>query len=117
MEMPSLKIQVKTLGEFTVYSLKGELLVSTILAIKQRFLDDLKARRVYFAMNLSLVSQIDSSGMALLNNMKKKADDAGGHFVLFSLSKNVLEHLQQTGILNNLVVVKDEEEFQENFIL
>ncbi|MFH0919830.1 MAG: STAS domain-containing protein [Fibrobacterota bacterium] len=115
--MPSLKIQTKTLGDFTVYSLNGELIVSTILSLKQRVLDDLTQKRSYFAMNLSQVSQIDSSGMALLNNIKKKADEAGGHLVLFSLSKYVLDNLTQTGLLSNLVVVRDEDEFRDTFVL
>jgi len=117
MYMPTLKIQSKPVGEFIVYSLQGELIVSTIQVIKQAFLNDLNAKKAYFGLNLSQVTQVDSTGMALLINMKRKADEAGGHFVLFSLSKIALDHLTQTGLISNLVVVKDEDEFRENFIL
>ena len=48
MYMPTLKIQSKPVGEFIVYSLQGELIVSTIQVIKQAFLNDLNAKKAYF---------------------------------------------------------------------
>ena len=115
--MSQLKIEHKEIGEFYVYRLSGTLIVSTMLQLKQEITKLLDGGRVYLALDLSGITIIDSSGLGLLSNIKRRTDEKSGHCVLMSLPPVVIDGLQQTGLVNNLVIVKNEAEFRENFIL
>jgi anti-anti-sigma factor len=115
--MATLSIEKKILGDFTVFVLKGELIVSTLAALKKKVQDEFTGNKFYMAIDMLGVSQIDSSALGLINNIKKKTDEKEGHFVLFSVPPHALQSLTETGILGNIVIVKNEEEFKDNFIL
>lgn len=115
--MGTLKLERKEIGEFTVYALSGEFVVSSMIDFRKLLTADFAKNRHFFALNMQAVTLIDSSGMGLINNIKKKSDEKNGQLVLYSVPPVVLDNLQQTGILTNLVIVKNEEEFKENFIL
>jgi anti-anti-sigma factor len=115
--MPTLSIEKKTLGDFRVLVLKGELIVSTLAALKKSVQEEFAVNKFFMALDMIGVSQIDSSALGLINNIKKKTDEKEGHFVLFSVPPHALQSLTDTGILGNIVIVKNEEEFKDNFIL
>ncbi|OGJ92035.1 MAG: hypothetical protein A2268_05750 [Candidatus Raymondbacteria bacterium RifOxyA12_full_50_37] len=117
MENGELKIAAKNVGEFTVYVLSGELVVSTILELKNLFLNDLKYGRIYAACDLKGVTFIDSAGVGLISNMNKKVNAEKGHFVLFNVPPPIKESLDKTGLSEIISIVKNEKEFSDNFIL
>ena len=115
--MPSLKVQRIEIGDFAVYRLTGEFVVSTLIELRKQLNADLARHRSFYALDMAGVSLIDSSAMGLINNIKKKADEKNGQLVLFSVPPIVTDNLQQIGILANLVIVKNEAEFRENFLI
>jgi anti-anti-sigma factor len=115
--MSQLKIEQKEIGEFYVYKLSGDLIISTMLQLKQEVTKCFDNGKLYLAFDLSGVSVIDSSGLGLLSNIKRRSDEKSGHCVLMSLPPIVIDGLQQTGLIYNLVIVKNEAEFRESFIL
>ena len=115
--MPTLEIKTKHTGEFIVYRLDGELIVSTALELKSQFLKDVKENRHYFAFDMSSVSYIDSSGVGLITNIKKKLDSQNGHLVLYSVGQEIMKSLEKMGLAEVVSIVADEEEFKNNFIL
>jgi anti-anti-sigma factor len=115
--MSQLKIEQKTIGEFSVYRLSGALIVSTMLQLKQEVTKMLDGGKLYLAFDLSGISVIDSSGLGLLSNIKRRTDEKTGHCVFMSLPTVVVDGLQQTGLITNLIIVKNEAEFRESFIL
>jgi anti-anti-sigma factor len=115
--MAQLNIEQKEIGEFLVYRLTGSLIVSTMLQLKQEVTRVLEKGKVYLAFDLGCIAMIDSSGLGLLSNIKRRTDEKSGHCVLMSLPAIVYDGLQQTGLIGNLVIVKNEAEFRENFIL
>ncbi|MBL8027250.1 MAG: STAS domain-containing protein [Fibrobacteres bacterium] len=115
--MSQLNIARKEVGEFIVFKLKGALIVSTMLSLKQEVSQLLEKGLAYIAFDLGGIEVIDSSGLGLLSNIKRRADEKNGHCVLMSLPPIVADGLQQTGLIENLVIVKNEAEFRESFIL
>ncbi len=115
--MTELTIEEKKVGEFLVWRLTGALSVSTMLQLKTRLSERLAKKEYCIAMDLGGVSIIDSTGLGLLSNIKKRLDEYNGHCVYINLSPCVRDGLQQTGLISNLVIVKDEAEFRDSFII
>lgn len=112
-----LAIEQKTLGDFTVFTLMGELLVSSMQKLKDAFQDCMATGKLDFAIDFSTATHIDSSGIGLLSNVRKKVDAANGQLVLYSLPSHILASLEQIGLKDNFTIVSDETEFQNTFIL
>lgn len=101
---------------FILYELSGALIVSTMLPIKRLLAADLVKKQLDVAIDMTGVSVIDSSGMALLNNANKRINEKRGRFILFGLQPQVVDSLTQTDILSQLIVVRDRQEFADNFL-
>jgi anti-anti-sigma factor len=115
--MAQLKIQRVEVGDFAVYRLSGEFVVSTLLDLRKMLNSDMAKERNFFALDMAGVTLIDSSAMGLVNNIKKRTDEKNGQLVLFSVPSIVSDNLQQIGITASLVIVKNEAEFRENFLI
>lgn len=115
--MAQLKVEIKALGDFTILSLEGEFFVSTLGEVKRIIQEEFNNHHYFLAFDLSRLTQIDSSALGLIYNIKKKVDEKSGHFALYSVPQQVLNNLSDIGILGNIVIVKNEEEFKDNFIL
>jgi len=115
--MPSLDVTKRKTGEFIVYSLEGELIISTLFNLKKLFLEEFNEKSIYFAIDMSNATYVDSSGLGFMSNMQKKVELVNGHLVFFSVPEHILSIFKQAGSTEHFTIVKDEDEFKDNFII
>lgn len=93
-------------GEAHVVSLRGELDISTSRQLDAR-LRSLLAQHKQVVLDLSELSFIDSSGLAVLITTARAADMDGGGFAVRAVSESALRVLELSGVAKQLRLLPD----------
>ena len=104
----ALKISVRVIARATVVDLDGTVDLGNSPALRATLFDTvLTTSRL--ALNMSGVRYIDSSGIATLIEVLKKARDSKRDFVLFGLGPPVYDVLKLTNLLGVFRIFENEE--------
>src|SRR5215831_3171091 len=93
-----LNISVRTAGSATIVDLEGGIAINNSTVLRSRLFEGITASP-RLALNMAEVDYVDSSGIATLVEVLKKARDLNKHFVLFGLRPRVFEILKLTQLL------------------
>jgi len=99
---PSLSLSIRASEGITVAELVGELDIACAPALREELLSLLRRGSSRLVIDLSKVSFCDASGLAVLVNTGRRARLLGGFVRLASVSPQVDQVLQMTGLQRNL---------------
>lgn len=104
-----MKISVRDVGPAKVVEVDGDVDLGTSPDLRRTLFDALPTVRT-LALNLAAIRYIDSSGIATLIEVLKRAQQLGKAFVLFGLSPAVLEVFRLTHVIRVFPVFGTEQE-------
>jgi anti-sigma B factor antagonist len=106
------KISVREVGPVKVVEVDGEVDLGTSPDLRRTLFDALSTVRK-LALNLGAIRYIDSSGIATLIEVLKRAQQLQKEFVLFGLSPAVQEVFRLTHVIRVFSVFQTEQEALE----
>jgi anti-sigma B factor antagonist len=107
-----LDITIRVVPETTIADLRGSIDLGNSLVMRTRLFEAMAAAS-RLALNMSEVAYIDSSGIATLIEILKKARDSKKDFVLFGLSPRVNDVLKLTNLLGVFRIFDTEDQALE----
>jgi anti-sigma B factor antagonist len=107
-----LDISVRLKGGATIVDLQGRIDIGNSTVLRSSLFEAVAATS-RLALNMKGVSYIDSSGIATLVEVLKRAKDLKKDFVLFGLSPTVHNVLKLTRLLGIFQIFEDEEQALE----
>jgi anti-sigma B factor antagonist len=93
-----MKVEIKTVGNITVVRPHADIRVSSILAVKSHLELIEKSAHAGVAVDLAMVSFIDSSGIGIIANFAKRLAVRGIRMCMYNYSSDVKDLLDITGI-------------------
>lgn len=103
-------------SQVQVVQLKGPLRMGQAVDSLRQILEEaLQNGETRFALNLSEVPMVDSTGIGLLVRMLVSAKQRGGNVKLVNPSKFAVQTLRLVGVLNLFEVLEDDEKAVESF--
>ena len=107
-QLRELTISVRLLGHATIVDLEGRIALTNSTPLRSTLFDALPAA-TRLAVNMTGINYVDSSGLATLLEVLKKARDLHKDFVLFGLSPKVYDVLKLTHLLGIFQIFDSEE--------
>jgi len=108
----TLKISSRTVASATVVDLEGAITISNSANLRSTLFQTLPATP-RLALNMSGISYVDSSGIATLIEVLKKARDLNRDFHLFGVGRPVHDVLKLTNLLGVFQIFATEEDALE----
>lgn len=93
-----LALSTRLLGDRAVVSVSGEIDLETASQLGEHALDALRSVSPRIALDITDVTFIDSTGLKVLVTIERRAQLAGGSFVLVGATRAVLRILALTGL-------------------
>ena len=104
----TLTISVRVVAKATIVDLEGAVDLGNSRALRTTLFDTVPTTS-RLALNMSGVRYIDSSGIATLVEVLKKARDLNKDFILFGLGSRVYDVLKLTNLLGVFQIMDSEE--------
>ena len=108
----TLEITLRTVEKVAIVDLQGSVDLGNSLVLRTKLFETLPAVS-RMALNMSGVAYIDSSGIATLIEVLKKARDSKKDFILFGLGARVYDVLKLTNLLGVFQILESEEQALE----
>jgi anti-sigma B factor antagonist len=108
----TLEISLRAVEKVTIVDLQGSVDLGNSLVLRTKLFETLPAVS-RMALNMSGVAYIDSSGIATLIEVLKKARDSKKDFILFGLGSRVYDVLKLTNLLGVFRILESEEQALE----
>lgn len=102
--MTGLVVQRKDIGKITVLSLKGEVDLNEVPALRQRFDDLILSGRVWIVLDLEEMTYIGSSGLGVLLTAYKGIKEAKGEIKLAAPAQLTRDAMHFFGLIPVLEV-------------
>jgi anti-sigma B factor antagonist len=104
-----LKTSIRVISSTTIVDLEGSIDIGNSPGLRSSLLDSLQ-KTSRLALNMSGIRYIDSSGIATLIEVLKKARDLKKDFLLFGVAGAVHDVLKMTNLLGVFQIVNNEEQ-------
>ena len=102
-----LDLSTRQLGERAVVTVGGEVDLETASQLGDYALDALREVSAHLVLDLSGVSFMDSTGLKVLLTVSRRAELAGGSFVVVGPTRAVRKILSLTGLDQTFTIVED----------
>jgi anti-sigma B factor antagonist len=107
-----MEIVTSTWREWTIVSIRGELVIKHLLTLRKS-LEPLEQRQSpRLALDLGEIRYVDSSGISLLLDVKRRFDERGGRVVLFGASGELREIFSIVDLQQAIHVYPDRGSFE-----
>jgi anti-sigma B factor antagonist len=100
-------------GDHTIYELKGNLDIYSAPKVKKDITMSIdKDRLKSVTLDMSSVTHMDSSGIALLANLHKKMKSTGNTFALLSVTNDIMAILRLSSLDSFFTIYSSEDEIK-----
>jgi anti-sigma B factor antagonist len=106
-----MELKFKELNKHKIFQLLGSLDIYTASKVKKeitQIIDDEDCKSVI--LDMSSVNHMDSSGIALLANIKKKMNNEGNKFALFAPTNDIMAVLKLSSLDTFFTIYNSEKE-------
>jgi anti-sigma B factor antagonist len=107
-----MNISTRKKGKHLIVSLAGELNLYNVGEVKSQITSAISPDTSSLVMDFKDLTYIDSSGIGLMAQLKKKYSSGGGHFSLMGVSKEVMDVLRITALDSFFTFVSGEEKLE-----
>ena len=108
-----MEISFRDKGNNKILQFSGNLDIYTSSMIKKKAISTIEEEEIQsFVFDMSQVNYFDSSGIALIANLRKRMMDRDGRFALLSISYEIKSVLQLASMDRFFTIYANEEEIQ-----
>jgi anti-anti-sigma factor len=93
----------------------GKLIVKNLTIVRGRFETAEQAQQPLIAIDLSAVTQLDSSAITMLINFQKRIIRKNGHLVLFAPCSDIAELFSIVGIDKSFSICETRDDFEARY--
>ena len=105
-----MELNIRKLGKHKIIAPKGEIDMYVAGKLKKEILEKLSSRDVSLILDLTRVNYIDSSGIALMIDLKNAMREYGGQFSILNLSNSFQNALKWAALEGMFQIYTSEEE-------